>query len=114
MRSGMRLIYVDESGTSNADHENVSVVAALVVNPDTQSAALRTDIESLYDRCVPAELRKGYVSHAVEIVAGDDRHLWPGNSRWDLLYGMLEIPSRHRLPVSMGMVRRDSFSPAAG
>ena len=62
----MRFLFMDEAGTSGAEHESVRVVVSILVNADTQlmqvEAALREALGA-----VPSQFAKKFVFHADDI-----------------------------------------------
>lgn len=107
----MRLIYVDEAGTSA--REPVRVVASVIVNADEQYRILDEQISSAVAQHVPEALRPGYVVHAKEIFNGGkrvDRTTWPFESRREFLSSLLRIPRENAVPISVGFVFSDVYS----
>lgn len=106
----VRYVYVDEAGTSA--NEPVSVVAGVIVHPDTQWRVVEAEINRLFDQFVPDQFRKGFVFHAVDVFGGGKlRDVWDKASRWELLDAMVLTPRRFRLPIAYGLVRRQALAP---
>lgn len=103
----MRLIYVDEAGTSQ--HELVRVVAAVIVEADRQWAAVVDDIARLISERVPEEYRPGFIFHAKEIFNGGRfREGWSKDDRLDFIKEFSCIPLVHDLPIAFGCVFSDA------
>jgi len=66
----VRLAYVDEAGISNPTHEPWVVVAAILVNADTQLIHLERSLDKLLMRYIPPNLRDRLIFHAAELFNG--------------------------------------------
>jgi hypothetical protein len=104
----VRYVYLDEAGTSA--NEPVSVVAGVIIHPDTQWRAVESAIHGLFDEYVPSEFREEFVFHALQVFGGGElRDKWPKDMRWALLDAVVSLPRRFHLPIPYGIVRR--FAP---
>ena len=107
-----RFVYLDESGISNPDQEPFLVMAGVIVDADRSLTALERRIESLADRVIPAEHRKGFFFHAKDLFAGEGPVFGKKAGHFDL-EGRLKIadelaaiPRKLKLPIPMGVVER--------
>ena len=104
----MRFLFMDEAGTSGAEHESVRVVVSILVNADTQlmqvEAALREALGA-----VPSQFAKKFVFHADDIwSARKYRDSWPLTDRKLLLESVMSIPKRFALPICLGLCWSDT------
>lgn len=109
----MRFIYCDESGTSR---ESFLVVAGVIVHGDTQWKPVEKHIGELIRKYVRDEHRLGFVFRATDLFSGSghifkDREKYPLKHRFEALKELLSIPSKFRLPVVGGFIRRKRISP---
>jgi len=99
----VHLIFMEEAGTSGAEHEVVRIVATVLVEADQQlilvEAALREALGA-----VPQEFAKGFVFHADDIWSGRRyRDSWAFTDRKLLLESVMRIPHQLGLPICMGL-----------
>jgi hypothetical protein len=107
----MRLIYLDEAGI--AATETVTVVAALLMEPDTQWRAALRELYLLAQRA-PERYRKGLIFHATELCNGRKYgDGWPWNERRALLLDLMGLPRKLGIGVCAGIVRRELNIPPA-
>jgi Protein of unknown function (DUF3800) len=101
----MRLIYVDEAGTSA--NEPVTIVVGLIVNPDTQwHPAIRLIQNALL--LVPEEFRNNFLFHAAAIWGSKKyREIWKREDRKKFLCEMMSIPQKADIAIAYAAVRRD-------
>jgi hypothetical protein len=103
----MRLIYIDEAGTSA--HEPISLVAAVILNADLHWRKADSELSRLFDAYVPRDLREGYVFHSKDVFGGGaHRELWDEGARMQLMKGVASIPRRLGLVLTIGSTRRDA------
>ena len=101
----MRLIYMDEAGTSAK--EPIAVVIGIIVHPDTQYGVVRDHIYRLIGELVPAKYLPGFVFHASDIVNRREyRDSWTTESRIAFLEGMMRIPQQFGLSIAYSFVRK--------
>lgn len=103
----MRFVYIDEAGISA--QEPVTTVAGVIIHADTQFVKTENAIRELFDEFVPNKLRPGFIFHATKLYSGTkkiDPVIWRDGARWGLLEGMMGLPKKLDLPVSVGMCRR--------
>lgn len=106
----MRLVYIDEAGTSNPDQEPILVVAGVIVHADTKLIAIERHLDKLVERHIPPEKRDGFVFHATEIFGGG-RVMKKRDPYWDakrpeIARDLADIPRRFNLPVTIGHIER--------
>jgi hypothetical protein len=99
--------FLDESGTSGAPHENIGVVAGVAVPQSMQEDVLKM-VARLFDECVPAHFRDGFVYHTTDLLNSKKfRDRWPLASRLQLIHCMMRIPKYFRLPIIWAAVRKE-------
>jgi hypothetical protein len=111
----MRLIYADEAGTTTP--EPVSVVAALIVNPDAHWFPVIRRIRELWDHHIPNEYRhdnqhtlhKDFTFHAKRVSDASKYPRWNEESRRALLQGMMAIPEEFDIPITFAAVKRGAL-----
>jgi hypothetical protein len=111
----MRIIYTDEAGTSSG--EPVSVVAALIVNPDLHWSPVMRRVRELWDHHIPSEYRrdnqhtlhKDFTFHAKRVSDGTKYPRWKEESRRTLLQGMMAIAGDFEIPITFAAVRRGAL-----
>ena len=104
----MRFAYIDEAGT--ASNEPVTVVAGIVVDSDAQRTGAESAVASLQG-FVPEPLRGDFWFHATEIW-NNKRYKdgWTFVERKRLLCEVMALPRRMKIPIVLGMVRRNAVS----
>jgi hypothetical protein len=111
----VRIIYTDEAGISNP--EPVSVVVALIVNPDVHWFPVMRRLRQIWDQHIPSEYRRGnkhtlhddFTFHAKEVLDRSKYPKWPEEGRRTLLKSMMAIPSEFEIPVVLSAVKRGAF-----
>jgi hypothetical protein len=111
----MRNIYTDEAGTSAP--EPVSVVAALIVNPDIHWFPVVRRVREIWDQHIPSEYRhdnkhrlhKDFTFHAKQVSDGTKHPRWAEVSRGTLLRAMMAIPSEFEIPIAFAAVKRGAL-----
>lgn len=96
----VRVIYSDETGTGSVDKEPLTVVAAVMINLDSQWAGVESDLIAI----APKKELKG--SRLFRDLRNGRRR--DGADR--TLRDVLAIPSRHRLPIFFGAIDRRGLS----
>lgn len=97
----MVVIYMDEAGISGSGHETVGVVGALLVHSDESWVSAYQAMVELV-KTVPAPYQNGFVPHAKTI--WNDRKYrehWPENARLEFIKGLVAIPRRARIPLTV-------------
>lgn len=109
----MRLIYLDEAGTSHPGQEPFLVVAGVVVHGDEQWKLIEDDLTNLVAETIPEPDRDGFVFHALELFNGGryfTREKWPREIRWEILSRLIGIIIKHRIPIVCGFVDRNRYA----
>lgn len=112
----MRNIYIDEAGTSQ--HEPVTVVAGVLVEPDMQFMSAKKRIDAILDS-VPKQVRATLPAHAKTIFSGSKklsdgssiRDWWPLDDRFEFMKKILKVVRQEGLVVSVAFVRRGNAVP---
>ncbi len=105
----VRMVYLDEAGISNPEHEPFIVVAGVIIHADCQWKAIEAHIRSLVADFIPQSDQDGFVFHATELFSGGkyfDRDVWPRCIRWQILDELVAIPRKFDLPISCGVQNR--------
>ena len=107
----MRIVYLDEGGTSRL--ESPAVVAGVIVNGDTQLIPVEEHLERLVAKHIPEEHRDGFVFHATNIWSGTkffrDDKLWPLDRRLEILDDLVQIPNKFEMPIVFGYCPRNEL-----
>lgn len=97
----MRLVFVDEAGTS--EREPITVVVAIIADADQHLS----DADGLVAEAlgaVPARYRDGFVFHATEVFGDRKYHQdWLPSDRLHLLVAMMLIPRRLGMAISVSV-----------
>jgi Protein of unknown function (DUF3800) len=96
----VRLVYLDEAGTSNPKEEPFLVVAGLAVNADRQFKEVEACLDSLLRKHVSEP--DGIVFHTMELWHGTkqfDRDHFPLEKRLEILGDVAQIPRKFGLPI---------------
>src|SRR3569623_342061 len=107
----VRLIYVDEAGTS--PKEPVRVVASIIVHGDEESRHLTSEIERVVSECVPENIRDGFIFHAMEVFNGGKvvkREDWAFDDRLDFLKEIVCLPFVKDIPIGLGLCFNGYFN----
>ena len=108
----VRLIYMDEAGTSNPEHEPYLVVASAIVHADRQAKHLESELRRLREKHCP-DAPKGFAFHAMAIFNGESgnkyfsREKWPKEKRWAILDELVRIPAKFDVPIIYGVIDRN-------
>jgi hypothetical protein len=104
----LRSIYLDETGISV--NEPVALVAAVIINEDTQWRSVEKVIAELVVKYVPEEHRDGFSFHTKDLYhcSGKVFHhtRYPRERSREALKELLSIPRRFHLPVSVGYITK--------
>jgi len=108
----MRNIYTDEAGTTSP--EPISVVVALIVNPDIHWHPVMSRLRLIWDQHIPDQYRRhnrhglhrDFTFHAKDVVDARKYPRWPDVSRRALLQDMMALPKDFEIPVSFAAVKR--------
>jgi hypothetical protein len=105
-RKVMRLVYVDEAGTGDIKQEPATVVAAVIINGDTQWKNIESDIDDL--RSDFPGLSRDTELKANKIFRGlGDFQSWNRLDRITLQKRLLGLIKRHNLPINAAVVDRE-------
>jgi len=98
----MRNIYTDEAGT--AANEAVSVVLALIVDPDTKWFPVVAALATLYQD-IPSQYRSGFAFHARKLFGQNKYPGWNYDDRKALMRRVMTLPSKFDIPIAAGFPR---------
>lgn len=107
----VRLVYLDEAGTSNPAQEPFLVVAGVIVQPDQDWLSIDRHLKSIMRKRLPEEMRFTGIFHAKDIWHGEkkfSRGHWPLPKRMDILADIAAVPKTFRMPVIHGWVQREA------
>lgn len=103
----LRLVYLDEAGTST--HEPVTVVAGVIINADRDWKKLENYLLGVRDAYIPVHQRDGCIFHAKDISAGNkiysDKDIWPIQRRQNFIKEILYARPLLGFSVSVGIAR---------
>jgi len=105
----VRLVYLDEAGISNPEHEPYLVVAGVIVNPDRQWKELEAYFRDLAYQLFPDADPYRFVFHAKDIFHGSgpfDRKTWSRKERMKIMGQLAQVPRLFALPIVMGELDR--------
>lgn len=98
----MLLVYLDESGIGDIQHEKYVVVAGVIVQSE-QFKSVQKRIEEVRDKYVPEKYRNGFVFHATDLFQGSEKPIsraeFPLALRHDALEELISIVGELKLPV---------------
>jgi hypothetical protein len=103
----VRLVYLDEAGTSNPKDEPFLVIAGIAVNADRQFKEVESSLDGLLHKHVAEP--DGIVFHAMELWHGTKqfhRDRWPLEKRLEILDDLAQIPRKLGLPIFYGSTNR--------
>lgn len=107
----VRVVYLDESGTSRK--EPLAVVAGVVVDGDSQMIDVEEHLERLVRKHIPEKDRGGFFFHATNIWSATkyfkNRDEWPLDRRLEILHDLVEIPQEFDLPIVFGDCPRNEL-----
>ena len=109
----VRIIYVDEAGTSA--REPVAVVSGVIVHGDQQLEDLEQSIEKVFDAHVPAHLRNGFHFHGLEVFNGGKkikRSEWAFQERLAFFKDFLGLIQKFKIPVALGIAFAGALKPS--
>ncbi|MBV8775427.1 MAG: DUF3800 domain-containing protein [Deltaproteobacteria bacterium] len=103
----VRCIYLDDAGFGDEKHEPIAVVAAVLVNADTQWKPIERDIDSIIERFVPEDSREGFEFHAKELFSSSKRtRSWGQPLRHAVLEEFVKLFDKYKLPILPGAANR--------
>jgi hypothetical protein len=102
----MRLVYVDEAGIGDDAKEPLTVVAAVIINGDTQWRTIESDIKDL--KSDYSQLDRDTELKANQIFWGQGKFQpWKREDRVILQKTLLGLIKRHNLSINIGVVDRE-------
>ena len=111
----VRLVYMDEAGISNPQHEPFVVVSGVMVDADKKLVAVERHLDSLVTRFIPEEHRDGFVFHANQLFNGGGPVFKRNTDNWSLTERLkiadclAAVPKKFKLPLCFGFVERAKF-----
>jgi hypothetical protein len=111
----MRLVYVDEAGLSNPEHEPFLVVAGVIVNADRQLRGVMRQLDKIVERYIPPEHWADFSFHATHLfnwggkVFTKNNPNWPLERRLEIADELAAIPKKYDLRIAFGSVERAKF-----
>ncbi|GIK82300.1 MAG: hypothetical protein BroJett024_34050 [Alphaproteobacteria bacterium] len=106
----VRLIYLDEAGTSAKEPH--SVVVGAIVDADAQLDRIERRFSEITETCVPECEREGLIFHAKDLYHGTkkfNRDKWPREKRHQILADILAIPREFTVPLAIGYAKREHY-----
>ncbi|CAM4092044.1 hypothetical protein BOTU111921_11310 [Bordetella tumbae] len=107
----MRVVYVDEAGTS--DSEPHRIVVGVQVADSEMSARAENAIRAVVNKFVPADLGKDFIFHGKEIINGGKRvprERWPLSDRLDFFKSFVSIPRSLGMPIHVGATKANALN----
>jgi hypothetical protein len=98
----VKYAYIDESGISV--HEPILVVAGVVVDADTQWRRVAEHLDLLIKEFVPEKDRDGFIFHSTKLFHKSSPV--PATHSHEALKALLAIPSKFKLSVVFGYIRK--------
>lgn len=111
----VRLVYIDEAGISNPQHEPFLVVAGCIVNADAILNGVNNHLDRLMHRHIPEEHHDNFVFSAKHVLNGDNKVIkrndpeWPIERRLEIFSDILDIPRKFNIPICFGWIERETF-----
>lgn len=105
----VRLIYVDESGTSNNGKEPWLIVAGIIVDGDKDVRPLERYLDNLAVESVAPELLPEFWFHATGLYSGDKFFKRGDPKSIEILRDLASLPQKFGLPVIWGAIRKADF-----
>ena len=111
----MRLVYMDEAGTSHPDEEPHVVVSAVIVHADDQLMPAERGLYGIATKHIPAKHLTGFVFHAHELFQGrgrvfGDREEWPSDRRLAIADDLSTLVGALELPITFGYIKRSEMA----
>lgn len=106
----MRQAFCDESFSRSP----FFVVAGPIIHTDSQLIPVEEYLESLVEKYIPKEDRKGFAFHSADVWNNwdyfADKVKWPRGTCWDILWDLSGIPARFGLPIALGLKRKEEVA----
>lgn len=112
----LRIVYLDESGTSKREDEPAVYVAGVIVHGDHQLNKLRSALAKVMEDHFPPEDRDRVVLRATDIYGGNGffdtkrKPEWTYERRMDILTDIARIPAAINLRITWGRVDKENLS----
>lgn len=87
----------------------MTVVAAVIVNPDTHWFRVLRRVRQIWDDKIPKQHRKDFVFHAKLLSDGRKYPDWYEKERRGFMESIMKLPWEFHLPVAVGVVKRGAF-----
>lgn len=111
----MRIVYLDESGTSSRQQEPSVYVGGVIVHGDHQLNKLRVALGNIMTRHIPETDRDNLVLHATDIYGGNKyfdearKPEWTYEKRMAILNDLAQLPAALNLRVTFSRVQKEKF-----
>ena len=108
----VRIVYLDAAGMASIKHEPLTVVAGVIVHPDSQWRAINTYLSDLADEYVRRPRAFNFYFHAHELFHGTKnfpREKYDKETRFRILDRLVEIPRLFDSPIVWGYAERKTF-----
>jgi len=111
----VRIVYLDESGTSKRTEEPTVIVAGVIVHGDHQLNKLRVALAKVMEDHIPEPERSTLVLHTTDIYGGNGyfdtkrKPEWTYERRMAILADLARIPSAINLRIAWGKVDKSTF-----
>ncbi|WP_424929902.1 DUF3800 domain-containing protein [Amaricoccus tamworthensis] len=96
-------IYVDEAGTSPAEHESVTVVAAVII-PHNKWREVENFRQKVVSEYIQTDACARFIFHAKDITSGKKTPYtdWSVEKRWQFVKDMLSVIRASEITISIG------------
>lgn len=97
----MRIAYLDESGVGDIKKEPDTVVAGVIIQPDTQLRPVERRLAEVRDKFILEEDRKGFIFHAKDLWHGSGatpRERYALDVRWKIMRALADVVIEERIP----------------
>lgn len=111
----VRIVYLDEAGTSSRQQEPFAVVAGVIVHGDQQLMELRLALQQIMSDHIPESDRKTLVLHTCDIYGGTGyfdkkrKPEWDWDRRAAILRDLAALPQKLNLYVTWGPIQKTAF-----
>lgn len=102
----MHYLFVDESGTSGAPHETLSVVAGIRFSPEEVDSASMA-LEQTIDLLLPEQFKDGFIFHMADLMNDKKYRVgWADSDRLYFMQRVMQIPRIFGASISYCIIRR--------
>jgi hypothetical protein len=109
----VRLIYLDEAGIHfNEDKDPILCVAGVIIDADNQWKDVEAALNRVAFDWLPPPDNMGFIFHTTDLYHGSgywDREVWPEEIRFEIIWELLAILEKFRLPVVVGFYEKKKF-----